>query len=455
MQAGGLSSQPNCLAPGLAPVASSWNSNAKSRGQAAALNDMRHSFTVILLSVTCLASSLFAEIPVTGKAVEHLKPFDEMMLKFMAEHQVVGASIAIAKDGKLLYSRGFGYADREKEIVVQPESLFRIASISKPITGVAIMQLIERGKLKLTDRVVDVLALEIPAPPKGDPRWRDITIAHLLHHTAGFDREKSFDPMFKAREFAMEQMVQPPAGPREVIACMLVRPLDFSPGERMAYSNFGYCLLGRVIEKVSGQGYEAYVKEHVLKPAGITQMRIGATRTTAPGEVKYYDRGGGKGRSVFTPSSEKPAAADAPYGTWHLEAMDSHGGWIASAVDLVKFASIARGEKLGDTLVLKSESIRIMFASPHENSALTALVKGPMSPAHYGCGWSVRVIGKKPPRINTWHNGGLAGTSTLLVRRHDGLDWAVLFNSDFAADGKWHSVRIDGLMHEAAKASGQ
>ena len=410
---------------------------------------------ILLFALSFFASSLFAEIPVTGKAVESLKPFDDMMLKFMAEHQVVGASMAIAKDGKLHYSRGFGFADREKQTPVEPASLFRIASISKPITAVAVLQLIERGKLKLTDRVVDLLELPLPASPKGDPRWRDITIAHLLHHTAGFDREKSFDPMFKAKEFAIEQRVMPPAGPSEVIACMLRRPLDFASGERMAYSNFGYCLLGRVIEKVSGQGYAAFVKENVLKPAGITQMRIGATRTTAKEEVKYYDRGNRKGANLFAGRDGEPTEVGVPYGVWHLEAMDSHGGWLASAADLVKFASIARGEKIGDVVVLKSESIRIMFASPQDNGALTSLVKGPGSPVFYGCGWNVRVVGEKPIRINTWHNGGLAGTSTLLVRQHDGWDWAVLFNSDFAADGNWLSARIDDLLHEAAKASGR
>ena len=411
---------------------------------------MSRHLAILALLLTLFTSSVSAQIPVSGEAVEKLKPFDDMMLKFMAEHQVVGASLAIAKDGKLLYSRGFGYADREKETAVQPESLFRIASISKPITAVAILQLIERGKLKLSDRIVDVLALQVPATPKGDPRWRDITIAHLLHHTAGFDRGKSFDPMFKAKEFAVEQGVLPPAGPREVIACMLVRPLDFSPGQRMAYSNFGYCLLGRVIEKVSGQGYEAYVKEHLLQPAGITQMRIGATRTTAANEVKYYDRASRRSANLFAGREGEPTEVGTPYGAWHLEAMDSHGGWIASAQDLVKFASIARGEKLGETVVLQRESIRKMFASPHENGALTAPVQEPTSPVYYGCGWQVRVVSVKPARINTWHNGGLAGSSTLLVRRHDGLDWAVLLNSDVAADGQWLSGKVDGLLHEAA-----
>src|SRR5262249_15681075 len=149
-------------------------------------------------------------------------------------------------------------------------------SISKPITSAAIMQLVERKKLRLDDQVFDLLHLESKAPPgaKIDPRWRKVTVRELLQHRGGWDRTKSFDPMFRPVQFARDAGAKPPAAQAQIIRAMLGHPLDFEPGERDAYSNFGYCLLGRVIEAASGLSYEGYVRQHVLAPLGIHDMRI-------------------------------------------------------------------------------------------------------------------------------------------------------------------------------------
>lgn len=412
---------------------------------------MRSCFIRMVLCLLTMTNLATAEVSITGDAVEALKPFDEMMTAFLAEHQVPGASVAIARDGRIIYARGFGLADVEKKLPVLPDSLFRIASISKPITAVAVMKLVEQGKLKLDDRIVDLLELKIPEAPQGDPRWKLITIRQLLEHSAGFDRDKSGDPMFKSREFAIEEKVMPPAGTKEIIACMVRRPLNFDPGQRMSYSNFGYCLLGRAIEKVSGQSYEAFVIEHVLKPVGVTKMKIGATRSTAEGEVRYYDRGKRMGDNLFAGRAGEPAKVELAYGAWYHESLDAHGGWIASAPDLLRFASIADKREVrlkthGDkaTAVLSDESIHTLFARPTLGDAQGK----PLPPVFYGCGWLVRELGNG--RINTWHNGGLPGTSTLLVRRHDGLSWAVLFNGDFGKGNQRLSDLIDGKMHQAA-----
>ncbi len=419
---------------------------------------VRLSFMRMVLCVAMMANPAAAQVSITGEAVEALKPFDEMMAAFLAEHEAPGAAVAIARDGRIIYARGFGLADVERKLPVSPDSLFRIASISKPITGVAVLQLVERGKLRLDDRIVDLLDLNIPDAPQGDPRWKRITIGHLLHHTAGFDRDKSFDPMFKAREFAIEERVTPPAGTKEIIACMVRRPLDFDPGQRMAYSNFGYCLLGRAIEKASGQGYEAYVNEHVLKPVGVTRMKIGATRSTAEGEVRYYDRGKRMSDNLFAGRAEGPGGPGEPgkvpvaYGAWHHESLDAHGGWIASAPDLLRFAAIADRHEVrlpagGNKTpsVLRDDSIITMFARPKQAGDAPAQ---PLPPVFYACGWQVRELGNG--RINTWHTGALPGTATLLVRRHDGLSWAVLFNGDFGQGNQRLAGLIDGKMHQVA-----
>ena len=189
-----------------------------------------------------------------------------------------GASIAIAKDGKLVMARGYGLANIEDREPVHADSLFRIASISKPITAVAVLQLLEDGQLGLDEGVFQILGEIRPAEDASrNPQLYEITVRQLLQHSGGWDRDVSFDAMWIAGRVEMELGVAKPISCRDVIRFMLGQPLDFEPGTRYAYSNFGYCLLGRVIEQKSGKPYEEYVRDKVLKPLGINRMAIGAT----------------------------------------------------------------------------------------------------------------------------------------------------------------------------------
>jgi CubicO group peptidase (beta-lactamase class C family) len=408
-----------------------------------------------LASAACLNSAAFAQsstakIPTTGRTNPQLASFDRLLVGFLRERQLPGgAGLAVARNGRLVYARGYGHADEETKEPVQPNSLFRIASITKPLTSVAIMQLVERGRLRLNDSVFDVLQLQEPTG-KGvslDERWRRVTILHLLQHRGGWDRDKSFDPMFRSPTIVKELKVEPPAKPNDIIRYMLRRPLDFEPGAKDVYSNFGYCLLGRVIEKVSGQSYEQYVRKEVLAPLGIHDMRVGATllEKRAPHEVRYH-----VGKNALAPAVMGPHLGEKvpwPYGGWCLESMDSHGGWLASAADLVRFAAAfndPRGCK-----ILSAKSIAIMLARPPGAAGTKA--KGKPHDAYYACGWEVVPIGKNGAR-NIWHGGYLDGTSTILVNRHDGLTWAVLFNSSKKIKKELPAGTIDSLMHEAANA---
>jgi N-acyl-D-amino-acid deacylase len=277
---------------------------------------------------------------------------------------------------------------------------------------------------------------------------KQITIRHLLQHTAGWDRAVSFDPMFRPVAIAKERTVQPPAGPKDVIQYMLKRKLDFNPGERYAYSNFGYCILGRVIEKVTGQPYDKAVQKHVFDPIGVKDTQLGRTLTTAKNEVKYVAKGR-KANAIIGPNFGKPVPL--PYGAWHLEAMDAHGGWISTASDLVRFG--AAFNEPAKCKILKADSIKTMFARPQ---GLAGHDKdGGKMDVFYGCGWLVRTLtpstkGRGEERINTWHNGALDGTATILVRRHDGLTWAVLFNARANPKGEYLGGLIDPLVHQAA-----
>ena len=373
----------------------------------------------------------------TGKGADETKAIDKAVQAVMKEHAIPGAAVAVTENGRLVYARGFGYSDIAAREPVTPDNMFRLASVSKPITAVAIMQLVEQGKLKMDDKVFEILKYEpiLQGDAQFDKRLNDITIRHLLQHRGGWDRDASFDAMFRSVDFANAAEIPPPASQEAIIRVMLGMPLDFDPGQRYAYSNFGYCLLGRVIEKVTGESYDQYVMDHVLKPVGATGMRIGATHLPgrADGEVRYYHPE--YGRSVFadTLNQQVPHA----YGAWFLESMDSHGAWIASAVDLSKFAAALNDPQTCP--LLSEKTIELMFQPAPEEEDL--------SQRHYVSGWSV--IQDDEGRKNRGHGGSLPGTNTYLTLREDGKTIVVLLNARTSP----RTSRLISVMDDAVKSA--
>jgi len=358
-----------------------------------------------------------------------------MMLGFIADHHVPGAALAVARDGELVYSRGFGWADLASKEPVQTDALFRIASISKPITAVAVLQLVEAGDLSLDENPFVRIGLGDELQVEGrDERLREITVRHLLSHRGGWDREVSFDPMFQARRIREALDLPGPPETGDIIRFMLGAPLDFNPGEGYAYSNFGYCVLGRVIEAVTGEPYDQAVRARVLAPLGIEDMRIGRSlpEGRAEGEVVYHDQ------EQRTAAAVKAPGRQVPKGYAHdQEVMDAHGAWIASAADLARFAGAFSDPSACP--LLHEESVREMWEPQEEGHGVV----------WYGLGWKVRDVGGE--RRNAWHSGLLTGgTSTIMVRRHDGFSWAVLFNTDRSAtSGKFLAGLVDPLVHRA------
>ena len=380
-------------------------------------------------------------MPLHGSPVAGFESFDLLLARFVEKHAVPGAALAVGRAGELLYARSIGWANVAEQLPVEPHSLFRIASLSKPVTAVAVLQKVECGLLTLDARVWELLKLDEPE----DARWKQITIRHLLQHTGGWDRNARFDPMFMSVEFANEAGTPPPAGPHEITRAMLKRPLDFDPGTKYAYSNFGYCLLGRVLESLpgaAGRSYEQIVREGVFAKVGALSPRLGKTLTTVSDEVRYYVQPPVTVESVFAPGQ----LVDPPYGAWNLEAMDSHGGWIASAPDLVRFAmgcdEAATEANSKRSSLLTRTFIDELFSMPNSFTP-------PDSEVWYGCGWNVRRTTNRTGR-NTWHLGALDGTSTILVRRADEMTWCVLFNMRQNAAGEELARLIDPLLHAAA-----
>jgi len=336
---------------------------------------------------------------------------------FLQRFAVPALSVAIARDGRMVYEQPFGAASLEGGEPLRTSSLFRIASVSKPITSVAIFSLVERGRLALSDKVFGregVLGTDYGTPPYG--RYlTDVTVDHLLTHTSGGWQNDSSDPMFRF----------PAMNHQQLISWTLDHlPLLQPPGEKFAYSNFGYCVLGRVIERVTGQPYAVHVREQILSRCGITDMRIAGNtlKDRAPDEVTYYGRD-----------------EQEPY-RMNVARMDSHGGWIAAPADLARFCAGIGGLGAAPGLLKRETIARMVAPGPAER---------PSAEVKYARGWNVRNDG----RGNWWHNGSLPGTTSILVRTSSGFTWAALCNirRDPADE---INLGLDNLVWEMARKVG-
>jgi CubicO group peptidase (beta-lactamase class C family) len=210
-----------------------------------------------------------ADQPVTGTALPGLSAFDSAVIALLSKWKLPGASLAVAKDGRLVLARGYGYSDVGQMKPVTPDLRFRVASLSKSLTAAAIMKLVELGQINLDDPAIPLLGpWAPPAAEIVDPRVYQITVRHLLVHRGGWDRESFGDPTFDWREHLRDPDC------RGIMRAELTRKLDFDPGAAFVYSNTGYCILGRIIERVSGMSYADFVSTQILAPAGVSGMRL-------------------------------------------------------------------------------------------------------------------------------------------------------------------------------------
>lgn len=317
---------------------------------------------------------------------DSLPEVDNAIYRFMADNNIPGISLAISKDEKIIYSRGYGFADEEKREKVTDGSLFRIASISKPVTSVAIMKLVEEGRLKLEDKVFGASGILKVAYGKQPYKKEitEITIQQLLQHTSGGWGNSGNDPMFTDTSRNAEELIS---------FTLDTFPLQNAPGTVYSYSNFGYCVLGRVIEKVTGQSYEQYVRNNVLIPAGATSMLVGGNTLAQrkKSEVKYYGK-----------------EDEDPY-IYNITRMDAHGGWLASTTDLLNFINSVDGNPVKKDLISSASRTKMLTASTANRN--------------YACGWVVDSLG------TFWHNGSLPGTRTELRHFSDGYAFALLINT--------------------------
>jgi CubicO group peptidase (beta-lactamase class C family) len=254
---------------------------------------------------------------VSGIAVASLETIDAAVIDFMDRIAAQAATLALSRGLRLMYSRGFGWTDQAGKKPLRSDALMRIASVTKPITAAAVHKLIRDNRLSLSTKAFQLLDLKAKGGKVPDRRIYSITVGQLLEHKGGWDRNASFDPMFRTDLVKKELKLSGRPTPQNVVEFMMTQPLQFTPGEKSVYSNFGYCVLGRVLEKVMKRPYIDCIRELIFSPLGISDIKLGHSA------LNERDR-----REV-----EYPVPPDA----YPLDVMDSHGGLIASAPALCQF----------------------------------------------------------------------------------------------------------------------
>ena len=288
------------------------------------------------------------------------KRLDQTIERFMNQWEIKGASLAIMKDGKLIYSKGYGYADEENEVKTDVNHIFRIASVSKLITAAGIMKLVENGILSLDDKVFGeegILSDTTLYAPIKDKRVNNITVENLLRHQGGFTN-RAGDPMFCPVDIAEKMDVPAPADLNTIIKFVLSRRLGFTPGTSTCYSNVGYGILSRVIEKVSGKNYEEFIQDSILIPAGCYDMHLAHNldKDRYFNEVRYYEQ---SDADLIRSCDGRDTLVYRSNGGNNIEALYGAGGWVASPTELLRFLSaIDADDSYPD--ILTKESVETM-----------------------------------------------------------------------------------------------
>jgi CubicO group peptidase (beta-lactamase class C family) len=315
---------------------------------------MKASRALLIAITILLTTSVCAQGDRPGVA----EKIDQYMARVTAKG--FSGALLVATGGKVLMAKGYGMSDRARGIPVTPTTVFTVGSITKQFTAAAILKLQEMGKLRVQDHLSRYFA-DVPPDKAG------ITLHHLLTHTAGFPGAigDDFEPVDR----------------KEFVALALHTPLLFAPGERYEYSNVGYSLLGAIIEQLTGQPYERFLRQHLFLPAGMTETGY-AIPSWPEGQLAH----GYRGSRDWGTLRDYPWASDGPY--WHLRA---NGGMLSTVGDLYKWhIALESGRVLPD-------SLRQLLYNPFVR-------EGPDADSYYGYGWSISTTRRGTRLVS--HNGG-------------------------------------------------
>lgn len=340
------------------------------------------SHTILFKTVFALNLAMFmftAGVLASPRAEQDVASKIAEYMNAAVEVERFSGAVIVIDDEKIVYEGGFGLANREHNVPNTAATKFRLGSVTKPLTAMAIMLLQERGKVSVTDPVSKHLT-DTPET------WRDITIHHLLTHTSGIPNYTEFPDLE-----TMLRTLRMPATVDQVIDSFREKPLDFQPGKEFSYSNSGYIVLGKIIEIASGQSYEAFMREAIFGPLGMKDTGYDRSEVILPGRAQGYQ---GRGDNV----------ENAPFMdmSWPYAA----GGIYSTVRDMARWFQALSEEKL-----LSDESYKAMYTPCKDD---------------YACGWIVRNRGD---RRMLSHGGGIHGFQSTIVRFPDeGIGVVVLSN---------------------------
>ena len=339
-----------------------------------------------------------------------LHAMDSIMQRYLKRWEIHGAQLAISRHDSLLYARGFGYADKDRKIPMEPSYIMRMASVSKLVTATGIMKLRDMGKIRLSDKVFG---------PKGilndtfyvnsirDKRYFDITVEQLLRHKAGFTNYAG-DAIFSTRYIMQQNHLTTPPDHRTLLRIVLRRHLGYTPGTAQRYCNIGYTLLSLIIEKRTGMSYENFMQRYVLNPAGCYDFHIAGNylKDRRKNETVYYMHSSSVPVPEFNNSGRMVVRC---YGENDITTALGAGAWVASAAELCRLVASIDGDRTVPD-VISPQAVNLMTQE--------------MPDHQFSLGWNFT------PRNRPWiRTGSLVGTSALVLRYPDGECWVFITNT--------------------------
>lgn len=340
--------------------------------------------------------------------IEELEGLDKKIESYMRKWSIKGASLAITRNDSLLYAKGYGWADQENEIKMEPGHIMRMASVSKLITAVGIMVLQDKEMLNIKDTVFGpggILNDSLFTSVIRDKNLHKITVEHLLRHQGGFYR----DPLFSSRDVMNQLQLDSPPTKEDFFGLVLRHRLRFMPGEWQRYSNFGYLLLSEIIEKVSGMPYDEFIRKEVLFPAGCYDMHIAGTyyEDKRENEVRYYTHeGDGKFIEEYNNSG---VTVERCYGGNNIPLLSGAGAWCGSPAEIARLVACIDGDPTVKDII-SEKSFRQMTEYFDKDT--------------FSLGWN-----DTDPAKGWKRTGTLAGTTALVHRFPDGECWVLITNT--------------------------
>ena len=339
-----------------------------------------------------LAAATVAVVALPAAAQPALdRTVDSLMRAEMARRLIPGVSLVVVRDGRVVKKSAYGLASVELDVPATTSTLFQIASTTKNVTGVAVMQLVEAGKFTLDDRVTDLL-------PRLPQTWRPVTVRQLLGHTSGLP-DMILDP---------QTGVWLPGSRDSVIAQLATMPLE-PPGKKWAYNQTNYMLLGMLIERFGGLPYRDYFRQRVFAPLGMSGVVFGDSRTVARGRATEYTRLG-------IPEGATRLTDLRAFSYEYPDALYTAAGIFMHADDMGRWME---GVTRGATLSPASFAAMVTPTTLDDGKPF----RFPDSPMSYGMGW---VLFDQPAHKAFGGSGG--GRAAVFFYPDEGLAVAVLTN---------------------------